>query len=88
MENLSQLKDSAYAGFSMNLKNGRKLKYEISKNNCNYVNKIKTFSAQSLLTVSKKNGDVLSLITAQTDSVPIVYECNKINGIVSVPVEN
>ncbi|MFZ4581924.1 MAG: heparinase II/III domain-containing protein [Paludibacter sp.] len=88
MENLSTLKDSAYAGFSMTLKDGRKLKYEISNKDSRFVNKIKPFMAQSLLTISRKNGDILSLITAQTDSDPVVYECNKIDGVVCGPIDN
>ena len=37
-------------------------------------NKLTSFDAQSLLTVSSKNGSAMGLVTGQTATTPTVYE--------------
>ncbi|MFZ4582139.1 MAG: choice-of-anchor Q domain-containing protein [Paludibacter sp.] len=81
MVDLSTKADQAYAGFSMTMQDGSQLKYEISKDNSTYTNDIQSFTAQSLLTVKKTNGNIYSLVTAST--APTVYEYNKINGVIN-----
>jgi hypothetical protein len=82
--NLSTTADPSYAGFTMNLQDGRKIKYELSHNNRTLKTDFTSFTAQSSLTISQTDGTSLGLVTAQTDTLPSVYEYKWQNGMITL----
>jgi hypothetical protein len=68
----------------MNLQDGRKIKYELSHNNRTLKTDFTSFTAQSSLTISQTDGTSLGLVTAQTDTLPSVYEYKWQNGMITL----
>jgi len=82
--NLSTTTDPSYAGFTMDLQGGQKIKYELSHNNRTLTNNFTSYTAQSSLTISQPDGTAIGLVAAQTDTLPAVYEYKWQNGMINL----